>query len=182
MFLSTKACHFSSSSGLLIFFSYVGIASGLRLTLANSAYTAYELGFQYTNSGATLVFTIPDLLPVVLEMFEKTMKMSKDEARKRIVVVGDGLEWANAGSKGVGAIDAKSLAGAGVTTATAQAGTRGADASLNAAWTGKEGGFVRVEDLLNYGKLEKEEEFDGQKKADETLFLCYSSVGRLFGS
>jgi hypothetical protein len=117
-------------------------------------------------------------------MFEKTMKMSKEEARKRIVVVGEGLEWANAGSKGVGAIDARSLAGAGVTAAvaTAQAGTRGADASLNAAWTGKEGGFVRVEDLLNYGKLEKEEEFDGQKKADETLFLCYSSVSRLFGS
>jgi hypothetical protein len=113
------------------------------------------------------VFTTPDLVPVVLEMFEKTMKTSKEEARKRIVVFGEGLEWANAGSKGViSGIDTRSLAGVGVTT-TATA--------LSTTQPRKDDTFVRMEDLFKYGKLEREEEFDG-KKADETLFLCYSSV------
>ena len=42
-----------------------GIAGGLRMTLANSSYTARELEHQWTDSGAKVVFTHPALVPVV---------------------------------------------------------------------------------------------------------------------
>ncbi|KAG6836557.1 hypothetical protein H0H93_006784 [Arthromyces matolae] len=69
------------------------VTAGLRCTLANSAYTARELQFQYEDSGARLVFVAEALIPVVFEMF-KSLNVSDVEARQRIVVLEDGLEWA----------------------------------------------------------------------------------------
>ena len=63
-----------------------GIAAGIRMTLANSAYTPRELEYQWTDSGAKAVLVHPALLPVVLEMF-KLLDMDLTAARRRIVVV-----------------------------------------------------------------------------------------------
>lgn len=71
----------------------ITVAAGLKCTLANSAYTPKELAFQYTDSGAKLLFTSEAGLPVVLEMFE-LLGVRKDIAHKRIIVMGNGLEWA----------------------------------------------------------------------------------------
>ncbi|KAG6841958.1 hypothetical protein C0991_004446 [Blastosporella zonata] len=67
--------------------------AGLKCTLANSAYTPKELAFQYQDSGATLVFTSEEGIPTVLSMFAQINVPLKD-ARKRIVVMETGLEWA----------------------------------------------------------------------------------------
>lgn len=63
-----------------------GIAAGLRMTLANSAYTPRELEYQWTNSGAKVVLVHPTLLPAVLEMF-KSLDMDLTSAKRRIIVV-----------------------------------------------------------------------------------------------
>jgi 4-coumarate--CoA ligase len=71
-------------------------AGGVRSTLANSAYTHAELAFQYTDSRAGVVFSHPDLVPVVLSMF-KSIGVTDDEARRRLVVLdiwGNGEETA----------------------------------------------------------------------------------------
>jgi acyl-CoA synthetase (AMP-forming)/AMP-acid ligase II len=62
------------------------LAGGVRSTLANSAYTPAELAFQYTDSRARVVFSHPDLVPVVLSMF-KSIGVSENEARRRLVVL-----------------------------------------------------------------------------------------------
>ncbi|KIP05228.1 hypothetical protein PHLGIDRAFT_30994 [Phlebiopsis gigantea 11061_1 CR5-6] len=67
---------------------FAGIAAGLRMTLANSSYTARELEHQWTDSGAKVVFVHPALLPVVLEMF-KHLDVDLTAARRKIVV----LDW-----------------------------------------------------------------------------------------
>ncbi|KAG6891501.1 hypothetical protein C0992_005640 [Termitomyces sp. T32_za158] len=69
------------------------VAAGLRCTLANSAYTPKELRFQYEDSGAGLVFVAEDLTLVVFAMFE-LLGISAHEARKRVVVLENSLEWA----------------------------------------------------------------------------------------
>ena len=69
------------------------VAAGLKSTLANSAYNARELAFQYTDSGARLVFTSEESLPVVLEMF-KSLGVNDSEAKKRIIVLTTSLHWA----------------------------------------------------------------------------------------
>ncbi|KAG6861156.1 hypothetical protein C0995_003165 [Termitomyces sp. Mi166 len=69
------------------------VTAGLRCTLANSAYTPQELKFQYEDSGAKLVFVAEELIPVVFEMF-KLIGVPEHEARKRVVVMETGLEWA----------------------------------------------------------------------------------------
>jgi acyl-coenzyme A synthetase/AMP-(fatty) acid ligase len=69
------------------------VAAGLRCTLANSAYNARELGFQYADSGAKLVFTSEEGIPVVLEML-KAAGLNESEVRKRIVVLTTSLHWA----------------------------------------------------------------------------------------
>ncbi|KAF8273403.1 hypothetical protein EI94DRAFT_1776338 [Lactarius quietus] len=43
------------------------LAGGVRSTLANGAYTPADLAFQYTNSRVRVVFSHPDLVPVVLQ-------------------------------------------------------------------------------------------------------------------
>ncbi|KAJ6576829.1 AMP binding protein [Mycena sp. CBHHK59/15] len=68
------------------------VAAGLRCTLANSAYTSRELAYQYRDSGAKLLFTHEDGLAVVWQMFSE-IGMTKDEADKRIIVLGNDLCW-----------------------------------------------------------------------------------------
>jgi 4-coumarate--CoA ligase len=71
------------------------VAAGLRCTLANSAYNARELAFQYTDSGARLIFkfTSEDGYPIVQETL-KSLGLSQQEANQRVIVMTDGLEWA----------------------------------------------------------------------------------------
>ncbi|KAF8891748.1 AMP binding protein [Infundibulicybe gibba] len=69
------------------------VAAGLRCTLANSAYNARELAFQYIDSGSRLVFTSEDGVNAVREMFSG-LGVNNEEADRRIVVLGNGLEWA----------------------------------------------------------------------------------------
>ena len=75
------------------------VAAGLRCTLANSAYNARELAFQYTDSGAELIFTSEDGYPTVQETL-KSLGISQQEANRRVIVMTDGLEWAQAGGPG----------------------------------------------------------------------------------
>ncbi|KAG6816577.1 hypothetical protein H0H87_004877 [Tephrocybe sp. NHM501043] len=69
------------------------VAAGLKCTLANSAYTPKELAFQYQDSGATLIFTSEEGIPTVLAMFA-LINLPPADARKRIIVMETGLEWA----------------------------------------------------------------------------------------
>lgn len=71
----------------------IGVAAGLRCTLANSAYTSHELAFQYTDSGARLIFTNEDGVNVVRDMFEH-LSLSKQDGQNRIVVMSNDLRWA----------------------------------------------------------------------------------------
>ena len=79
------------------------VAAGLRCTLANSAYNARELAFQYTDSGARLIFTSEDGYPIVQETL-KSLGFSQQQANQRVIVMTDGLEWAG----GPGAASIKS--------------------------------------------------------------------------
>jgi hypothetical protein len=66
----------------------------------------------------------------------------KNDADKRIIVLGNDLRWAGGPS-------------------TPQ--SRATD------------GLMKLEDFLNKGKLDQEEKFEGSM-ANETVYLCYSSV------
>jgi len=66
------------------------IAAGFKTTLANSSYTAPELGYQWKDSGAKVVFTHPASVPVVVEMLGAS-GVNKEEARKKIIVMGMGI-------------------------------------------------------------------------------------------
>ncbi|KAJ7430584.1 AMP binding protein [Mycena galericulata] len=72
---------------------YGCIAAGLRCSFANSAYTARELAHQYTDCGATLLFTAEDGLQVVEAMYSE-LGIARDEGQKRTVVLGRDLRWA----------------------------------------------------------------------------------------
>ena len=63
------------------------IAAGLKTTLANSSFTSTELGYQWKDSGAKVVFTHPMFLPTVTAMFEAN-GIRREDARKRIIVMG----------------------------------------------------------------------------------------------
>lgn len=69
------------------------MAAGIRCTLANSAYNARELAFQYTDSGAKVLVTSEEGLPVVRQTFQE-LGLNKTEADKRIVVLPQSLKWA----------------------------------------------------------------------------------------
>lgn len=71
------------------------MAAGLKCTLANSAYNARELGYQYADSGAELVFTSEEGIPVVVEML-KAAGLTDSEAKRRIIVLTTSLHWAGA--------------------------------------------------------------------------------------
>ena len=65
------------------------IAAGFKATLANSSYTPPELGHQWKDSRAKVVFAHPVFVPTVLTMLEAS-GVSKEEAKKRIIVMGVG--------------------------------------------------------------------------------------------
>lgn len=69
------------------------VAAGLRCTLANHAYNARELAFQYTDSGAGLIFTSEAGVATVRATF-KDLGLSASDAEKRIIVLPAGLDWA----------------------------------------------------------------------------------------
>ncbi|KAF9565569.1 AMP binding protein [Agrocybe pediades] len=69
------------------------VAAGLRCTLANNAYNSRELAFQYTDSGAKVIFANEDGVATARETL-KSLGLSRSEAEKRIVVLTNGLEWA----------------------------------------------------------------------------------------
>lgn len=69
------------------------VAAGLRCTLANSAYNARELAFQFTDSGAKLILTSEEGIAVVRETL-KSLGLTDSEVNKRIIVMTSGLEWA----------------------------------------------------------------------------------------
>ncbi|KDQ27621.1 hypothetical protein PLEOSDRAFT_1093294 [Pleurotus ostreatus PC15] len=69
------------------------ISGGLRCTLANSAYTSRELEHQYKDSGAKVILVAEDGVPVAREML-KDLGLAKNEVDQRIVVLGNGLQWA----------------------------------------------------------------------------------------
>lgn len=80
---------FSSNSIAFPIIMFGAFAAGLVPTLANSAYTWRELAFQWKDSQAKILLVHPALLGVALEMFEKDLGISKQEAKKRIVLA----EW-----------------------------------------------------------------------------------------
>jgi len=63
---------------------FAGAAAGLRMALANSAYTPAELKFQYVDSGAKAAFVHPTLLPTAMAMFELA-KVDARDVPKRII-------------------------------------------------------------------------------------------------
>ena len=65
----------------------------MRCTLANTAYNARELAFQYTDSRAKLIFSSEDGITVVRQTLED-LGVSKAEADKRIIVMTESLQWA----------------------------------------------------------------------------------------
>lgn len=69
------------------------VAAGLRCTLANSAYNANELAYQYRDSTARLILTTEAGLHVVRQMLKST-GLSVKEADARIVILGADLTWA----------------------------------------------------------------------------------------
>ncbi|KAH8832049.1 AMP binding protein, partial [Flagelloscypha sp. PMI_526] len=66
------------------------LAAGLKATLANSAYTAAELAFQFQETSPKLVITAEETLKTVVDMFKQLDKCPKD----KILVFGPGLKWA----------------------------------------------------------------------------------------
>ncbi|KAF8345975.1 AMP binding protein [Amanita rubescens] len=69
------------------------VAAGLRCTLANSAYNARELEHQYSDSGASLIFTSEEGLAVARETLQN-LGLTDDQADRKIVVLGSSLDWA----------------------------------------------------------------------------------------
>ncbi|KAI0783030.1 AMP binding protein [Abortiporus biennis] len=67
------------------------IAAGLKVTMANSAYTPRELEHQWKDSGAKVVFVHPSLINTVHELF-KLLKLDASEAKKRIIIANWGLD------------------------------------------------------------------------------------------
>ena len=60
--------------------------------MANSAYNAHELEFQFTDSRAKLIFTSEDGAAVARETL-KSMGLSAAEADKKIILIPNSLDW-----------------------------------------------------------------------------------------
>lgn len=119
-----------------------GVAAGVRLTFANTAYGPRELAHQFVDSGARFIYTHEDGLTTVRAMLKD---LGVEDSDKRLIVLGKGLKWA------------------------------GGD---DAPRTVDDVGLLYLEDLLTLGSLGKEEKFEGQD-TQETVYICYSSVGSL---
>ena len=68
------------------------VAAGLRCTLANHAYTARELAYQYADSGSALVFASEAGVGAVRAALA-SLGLTAPDADARIVVFPAGLEW-----------------------------------------------------------------------------------------
>ncbi|KAF8653286.1 hypothetical protein AX16_003988 [Volvariella volvacea WC 439] len=128
------------------------VAAGLKCTPANSAYTSRELAHQYADSGSEVILTSPSGLNVVLDMLN-SLGLNAAEQAKRIVVIGSDLTWAKE----------TPIVSAPFTKVCSGPKPNERDQE-----------FVKFEDLLSTGILEKEVPFEGEE-ADETCFICYSS-------
>ena len=62
------------------------VAAGFKMTLANPSQTPAELGYQWKDSRAKVVFTHLAPVPTVVAMFEAN-GISAEEARKKIIVM-----------------------------------------------------------------------------------------------
>ncbi|KIK61144.1 hypothetical protein GYMLUDRAFT_997752 [Collybiopsis luxurians FD-317 M1] len=122
-----------------------GIAAGLRVTFANNAYTADELAHQYTNSQAYLICTTRSNLNTVQKMLT---------------------------SKAVGVTSKEEAERRIILLPDDFDWIPGGKKTNSKKHTP---GLTRFEDLLGLGKLEREEEFNGEDAEQETAFLCYSS-------
>ena len=83
---------FSLNSFTWPFALFGSIAAGLTTTLANNSHTPAELGSQWRDSRAKVVFTSSAFLPTVLTMFESN-GISKEEAKSRIIIMGMGDKY-----------------------------------------------------------------------------------------
>ncbi|KAJ3879031.1 AMP binding protein [Lentinula edodes] len=121
------------------------VAAGLRCTFANTAYTADELAYQYTDSHAYLICTTRANLKIVQRMLtsETVGVRLKEDAERRTILLPDDFNWV----PGVKKTDAKKHIP----------------------------GLTAFEDLLKLGRLDREEQFQGVDAEQETVFLCYSS-------
>lgn len=86
---------FSANSFAWPLVLFGSIAAGLKTTLANCLHTPAELGYQWEDSGAKVVFTHPALVSTVVAMFAAS-GIGKEEGRKRIVIMGVGDKAATA--------------------------------------------------------------------------------------
>ena len=136
------------------------VAAGLRCTLANSAYTPGELQYQWTDSGAKVVFVNPSLVRVVMEMFKTGLGLGDDEARRRVVV--SGSEWLTGVQDEGGLISSPMII---IEKCVGFLGTNG-PSHLS---------LIQLPSLLNQGTLRQEVPFNTKKEADETVYMCYSS-------
>ncbi|KAF5360126.1 hypothetical protein D9757_011744 [Collybiopsis confluens] len=108
------------------------IAAGLCCSLANSAYTAGELAFQYTDSKPKTILTTVEGFAVVREMFEKVLRVGWEEWKTKVIIIPDDFEWA------------------GGKPAPKTPVSREFDALL------------KMEEMLGIGALVEEEKFDGK--------------------
>lgn len=69
------------------------VAAGLRCTLANSAYNARELAYQYVDSSAVLILTSEEGLAVSRETL-RDLGFADGQVDRKIVVMGSSLGWA----------------------------------------------------------------------------------------
>ncbi|EIW83606.1 acetyl-CoA synthetase-like protein [Coniophora puteana RWD-64-598 SS2] len=83
-------------------------AAGHAATLANSAYTAAELAYQYEDSHAHLVLAHPPLVPTVREMM-RSLSIPEDEIARRIIVADS--TWLTGAPAELDAGDAAALKG-----------------------------------------------------------------------
>lgn len=74
-----------------------GFAAGLRMTLANSAYTPHEVLHQWKDSRAKAVLVHPSLVPVLLETF-KLLGLDIADARRKIILA----DWGAPSQPGFG--------------------------------------------------------------------------------
>lgn len=78
----------------------LGIAAGLKITPANSAYTPPELAHQYQDSRARIILTAKANLDTVRSMF-KLIGVSKEEGDARTIVMDEDAQvnWVKTNSK-----------------------------------------------------------------------------------
>ncbi|TFK23931.1 AMP binding protein [Coprinopsis marcescibilis] len=88
-----KILMFSHNSFAYPIALFGSVAAGLRFSPAKDILDARQLATQYTENQAHLIFSSELGIPVVLEMF-KELGVPAQEARQRIIVLPNSVEWA----------------------------------------------------------------------------------------